>query len=94
MDIRKEAIQSLYEDMRRAFAEWNPVGVPYEQALGEYDGYVWQVFSRLHRGESVENIEKYLEYVVVDRMGLHYHKSIPEAAARFAEIYREWAESQ
>jgi hypothetical protein len=47
--------------------EWDPIG---DVPADEYDSYAGQVFGKLKRGASVDEIAEYLNHVESDLMGL------------------------
>jgi hypothetical protein len=52
--------------------EWDPIGVNgIPEAVDEYDMYAMPILSMLREGAGEQAVADYLEYVVVDRMGLN-----------------------
>lgn len=56
---------------------WDPIGIRSfdtddwkENAADEYDSYLIQVVSKLHRGETTEDVVAYLDWIGSDYMGL------------------------
>lgn len=62
----------VLEDIKRLlYFEWDPIsvsGIP--EALDEYDSYALRVFGMLNEGTSAKSIADYLNWVVVERMGM------------------------
>lgn len=57
--------------------QWDPIGIRSfgtdgwkEGAADEYDAYLLQVVSRLHRGEPIESAVSYLDQIASEHMGL------------------------
>jgi hypothetical protein len=50
--------------------DWDPIGVNGAAPDDEYDAYVWPVIGKIMRGETVDQLADYLDWVVGERMGL------------------------
>ncbi|MDO9472453.1 MAG: hypothetical protein Q7J28_05305 [Caulobacter sp.] len=50
--------------------EWDPIGVSGIAPDDEYDNYVMPVIERIERGETIDEIAAYLDWLASDYMGL------------------------
>jgi hypothetical protein len=61
----------LEEIKRLLWEEWDPIGVNETDCPDdEYDGYAFQVFSKLKGGTTLQDVEAYLEWAETENMGL------------------------
>ena len=61
--------------INKALAEWNPLEVPAEVVMKEYQAYVPHIKRRLNNESALLN---YLEHIVTGDMGLPYNHNNPE----------------
>ncbi len=59
------------ENLKQLFwEEWDPIGVnDAPEAETEYHGYAFEVWMKLKRGASVDEIRAYLEWAELEHMG-------------------------
>ena len=64
-------IPKLEELKRLLWEEWDPIGVnDMPEAIDEYDGYALEIWKRLQRAATLDEIEAYLDWAVIEHMGL------------------------
>jgi hypothetical protein len=82
------SLQQMSE-VRELWQVWDPIGMMDTTGApqDEYDSYLDPTVRLLERGASTEEIEAYLEWVALKRMGL---PCIPNPAREFAEVLRKW----
>jgi hypothetical protein len=66
--MEKSASQ-VYKEVGAILAEWNPIGVPPELALDEYQAYIAKVY---RSRDSEEQLMSCLEDILVNDLGLEY----------------------
>ena len=82
---------SALENLKRIFwQEWDPIGVnDVPEAMNEYDGYAFEVWMKLKRGASVEDVEVYLDWAELEHMGSQRSRGRNrEAAEKAFQIVR------
>ena len=76
-------IPALEEIKRLLLKEWDPIGVAdVPQAADDYDMYAMPIFTAIHSGANADDITACLEWVAIERMGLH---GAPATSRRVAE---------
>ncbi len=94
--LEKEDSRRRYEEIRKLWCEWDPIGVidlNYSRQ-NEYDNYLGPTLRLLEDGASNQQIAEYLSYVVGKYMGLGESGVQRSKPLVFAEKLRNWYESK
>ena len=72
MRERNRRARAIQEAIRQVLLhDWDPIGIKGEpRAQDEYDAYVGGVYSLLASGASEAEIDRHLQHIVVEAMGL------------------------
>jgi hypothetical protein len=66
---------------------WDPIGIAWlPEARDEYKGYIPEIFVRTKSGQ-ISEILAYMEWMVVERMGMDFNNS---KALEIADILLQW----
>ena len=92
---RLERAKKYQDAIRRILLqEWDPIGVKDEPlAQGEYDSYIGQIYGRLIRHESREQLFEYLWLVETDSMGLYANRSRTDHVVELLLEFRDQMEA-
>jgi hypothetical protein len=98
--LDKEQSRLRWHEIRDLWNGWDPIGVMPAQdgPQDEYDGYLGPSLRLLERGASREELERYLEEIVGEHMGLGdagvaYVRSTAFAATLQAWFSSRWADT-
>jgi hypothetical protein len=76
--------------VRAVLRRWDPIGVITEDNQDEYDSYSVDVVRLLDRGATVDEIVKYMRWVVTDRIGMsHFDEARSRDCAQ--ELVDSWS---
>lgn len=88
----KQRTRHLQSELRKHLMVWDLIGVgDIPEAQDEYDGYISPLLHRLHRGDSVDEIDDYVTTIVRDWFGMDPR---PDRERRFAESLIAWWASE
>src|SRR6266511_5675056 len=96
MTLSKEQSRLRWLEIRGLWNEWDPIGVlPAEGGpFDEYDSYLGPSLRLLEQGVSLGEIEKYLEDIVGNHMGLETHGVNYVRSTEFAAKLSSWFSSR
>jgi hypothetical protein len=94
MRLTKEQSRRRWKEIRELWWSWDPIGVSAipDWSKDEYDNYLGPTLRLLEKGSSLQEITKYLEYVVGEYMGLGESGVNFSKPSLFASQLREWYE--
>jgi hypothetical protein len=92
MHLDKSKSRERWSQMRRLWNEWDPIGViPAEGGpQDEYEMYLGQTLRLLEGHTALGELERYLAYVTLDRMGLPETPTGKVSRHHFAKRLQEW----
>jgi hypothetical protein len=96
MTLSKEQSRLRWRELRDLWNEWDPIGVLLSNGgpADEYDSYLGPSLRLLEQGASSGEIERYLEEVIGNHMGLGQHGINYVRSTAFATKLSSWFSSR
>jgi hypothetical protein len=89
--LSKEESRRRYAEGRKLWNEFDPIGVAVpDEHEDEYDGYVGPSLRLCEAGKGLDDLGKYAEFVVYDRMGMSPSNEMGEAIKKFSIRFCDW----
>jgi hypothetical protein len=87
--LDKEQSRQRWTELRSLWNEFDPIGVVGTPGgpEDEYEMYVGPTMRLLEQGADVEELTRYFEWVVCERIGLEFNQA---AGTQFAERLQRW----
>jgi hypothetical protein len=93
LHLDKSQSRERWSEVRALWNEWDPIGVS-DAVDDEYDSYLGPTLRLLENDASTEEIERYLAFVVLDRMGMSDVPDGPPNRRQFALKLRTWYQTK
>jgi hypothetical protein len=91
--LSKTDSRERWRQIRALWNEWDPIGVTGGRVDDEYDGYLGPTLRLLESRASVEELQRYLAQVTLERMGLSESADAQASRLHFASRLLDWYES-
>lgn len=90
--LTKEQSRKRWRQLRDFWNEWDPIGVSPNNSgpTDEYDSYLGETLRRLESNSSIDELAKYLSWVVGDYMGMGSTGVECSKPIEFAERLHSW----
>ncbi|HYS46605.1 MAG TPA: hypothetical protein VEM35_09210 [Rhizomicrobium sp.] len=89
--LSKEESRQRYAEGRKLWNEFDPIGVAVpDEHEDEYDGYVGPALRLCEANKGPDEVKKYAEFVVYDRMGMRRTANMDDAIKRFSARFCDW----